>query len=79
MAKPSPVSKFVVCSVCDLPWEDHTKGRKTAPTADVCIRLLRAEILKRKTSLTWNQQPNFFASGGTAGNVTSISVAQNAV
>ena len=70
MAKPSPVSKFVVCSVCDLPWEDHTKGRKTAPTVDVCVRLLRAEILKRKNTLTWNAATS--ATQANLGNVTSI-------
>lgn len=49
MAKPTPVSKVTVCSVCDLPWDDHTKGRKTAPTADVCIRLLKAKLASRPT------------------------------
>jgi hypothetical protein len=47
MAKPKPVSKQVVCSECGLPWDEHTKGRKTDPTADVCVRLLRAELAKR--------------------------------
>lgn len=73
MAKPSPVPKSVVCSVCDLPWEDHAKGRKTAPTADVCIRLLKAKLTTRVV------YP--FTMAGTAGssiaqNVTSISAAQ---
>ena len=68
MAKPSPVSKFVVCSVCDLPWEDHTKGRKTAPDLSVCVRLLRGVILK------W-RRPVYMGATTTAtqGNLTTIS------
>ena len=48
MAKPKPVPKTVVCSVCDLPWEEHTKGRKTEPSVDVCVRLLKAELAKAR-------------------------------
>lgn len=75
MAKPAPVAKFTVCSVCGLDWERHTKDRKTAPTADVCIRLLKDELAKRPV---YQQFP--FVSGGSAisgsfGNVTPISAA----
>lgn len=74
MAKPAPVSKVVVCSVCGLPWEDHTKGRKTAPTADVCIRLLKAEIAKRPRFL---HGTGAYSSGAVtfAQNVTPITSA----
>lgn len=47
MAKPKPIAKQVVCSECGLSWDAHTKGRKTDPTPDVCIRLLKAELAKR--------------------------------
>jgi hypothetical protein len=43
---PQPRTVKVVCSDCGLPWEAHTKGRKTAPTADVCVRLLNAEVAR---------------------------------
>lgn len=74
MAKPSPVSRLTVCSVCGLDWDRHTKDRKTAPTADVCIRLLKAELAKRPS---YAQNPLF--SGGSTGmsfgNVTPINAA----
>lgn len=57
MAKPKPIPKSVVCSVCNLPWDEHTKGRKTDPTPDVCIRLLKVELSKRP-----RQQPYFSSS-----------------
>lgn len=47
MAKPKPVPKSVVCSECGLAWNRHTEGRKTDPTPDVCIRLLKADLAKR--------------------------------
>lgn len=76
MAKPTPVAKLTVCSVCGLDWERHTKDRKTAPTADVCIRLLKAELAKRPSYV---QYP-FLSSGGISGsgtfqNVTPINAA----
>ena len=46
MARPKPISKSVVCSECGLPWAKHTAGRKTDPTLDVCVRLLKAELAK---------------------------------
>lgn len=42
---PKPIFKTCVCSECGLPWEDHTtKGRKTEPTLDDCVRLLKAAL-----------------------------------
>jgi hypothetical protein len=55
MAKPKPVSKSVVCSECGLAWNRHTEGRKTDPTPDVCIRLLKADLLKRSGG--WGGSP----------------------
>ena len=74
MAKPKPVPKTVVCSICDLPWEDHTKGRKTEPTADVCIRLLKAELAKRPY---WppKQWLSTAATGTDASNVSYLNAA----
>lgn len=64
MAKPSPKAINVVCSECGLSWEKHTAGRKTAPTADVCIRLLKAELAARPR-FSSNNYPQ------TASNATS--------
>lgn len=47
MAKPKPVAKLVVCSECGLAWDRHTAGRKTDPTPDVCVGLLKADLAKR--------------------------------
>lgn len=37
MNKPSPVSKWVVCAICDLDWTSHGPD----PTLMDCIRLLK--------------------------------------
>jgi hypothetical protein len=55
MAKPQPISKFVVCSECGLPWDDHTEHGKTLQD---CIRLLKLELAKR---------PVFQSISGTTG------------
>lgn len=57
MAKPKPIARNVVCSECGLPWEKHTANRKTDPTPDVCIRLLKAALAAR---------PSFAGYGQTA-------------
>lgn len=38
MNKPTPVSKWIVCSVCDLDWNAHGPS----PTLMDCVRLLKA-------------------------------------
>lgn len=38
MNKPTPVSKWIVCSVCDLDWNAHGPN----PTLMNCISLLKA-------------------------------------
>jgi len=57
MAKPEPISKYIVCSECGLSWENHKKK-----SIDECVRLLKAELARRprlnQYGTTW-AQPNF--------------------
>lgn len=39
--KPVPVVVTTICSLCDLPWEDHGED----PTTSDCIRLLKAKVV----------------------------------
>jgi hypothetical protein len=71
MAKPKPIAKQVVCSECALPWDDHTKGRKTDPTPDVCVRLLKAELAKRPRQMPYFSSASN-AAGGTFTNVLPL-------
>ena len=41
--KPEPISKYIVCSLCGMNWDEH--GEK--PTAEKCVELLKAEMAKR--------------------------------
>lgn len=43
--KPAPVVVETRCSLCDLPWEDHSDD----PTTADCIRLLKAQLAVRPT------------------------------
>lgn len=52
MAKPKPVPRDVVCSECGLSWDDHTKDRKTDPTPDDCIRLLKLTLTQTRDALS---------------------------
>lgn len=63
MAKPSPKVIKTVCSECGLSWDDHTKGRKTAPTLDVCVRLLKVELAKPKAAPMPYYQPVISGTG----------------
>jgi hypothetical protein len=68
MAKPRPVPRDVVCSECGLPWADHTKNRKTEPTPDVCIRLLKQTLSETRQALTAATRRAFtlpYSSSGT--------------
>lgn len=40
---PKPLTVKVVCNVCGMDWKAH--GPK--PTLEACVRLLKAELLKR--------------------------------
>lgn len=69
MAKPKPVPKSVVCSECGLPWSKHTDGRKTDPTPDVCIRLLKLELAKRPAFHMASSGYTFVSPGYTSPNL----------
>jgi hypothetical protein len=60
MSKPSPVPVAIVCSECELPWDDH--GAK--PTLEDCIRLLKVERSKPSPNWYWWQSP-FYGSGAS--------------
>lgn len=47
--KPQPVTVDVRCSLCDLEWAKHGDE----PTTADCIRLLRAELRVRPTTIPW--------------------------
>lgn len=44
--KPEPKHVVTVCSVCELPWEDHGED----PTLETCVGLLAAELKKPRPS-----------------------------
>jgi hypothetical protein len=60
--KPEPVPQSVVCTACGLSWDWHEPNRGKV-TLSECVRLLRAELLKRPIQ-TW--------TNSTAGNVYTI-------
>lgn len=43
--KPTPKHIVTVCSICELPWQNHGED----PTLETCVRLLAAELKKRST------------------------------
>jgi hypothetical protein len=63
--KPEPVIITIVCSLCGQPWEAHgdqDNGEWKKPTAEDCIRLLKAELAKRPAytityPYTWQVAP----------------------
>ena len=56
MTKPSPVVVTTICSLCDEPWEDH--GDK--PTAEDCVRLLKAKLAATPAPVTILTQPPIY-------------------
>lgn len=57
MNKPSPVSKWVVCAICDLDWTSHGPD----PTLMDCIRLLKARNWTQPYS--WPTHVRYYGSG----------------
>lgn len=51
--KPQPVVVTTICSECGLAWEAH--GDK--PSTSDCIRLLKAELARRPTVITYPTYP----------------------
>jgi hypothetical protein len=47
-SRPTPKHVVTICSVCELPWEDHGDD----PTLETCVRLLAQELKKRQAP-TW--------------------------
>ena len=45
---PEPIPQYVVCSECGLSWDDHEVA-----TLEECVRLLKAELVKRPVTTTW--------------------------
>jgi hypothetical protein len=47
---PTPVPVATVCSICEMPWEEHG----TKPTLENCVALLKAALELEKLSVkTW--------------------------
>lgn len=44
---PEPIALTTICSVCGLSWSDHGE----TPTTDDCIRLLKAALAKKPTTI----------------------------
>ena len=55
--KPHPVVIKTICSLCGLDWDGHGDD----PTAEDCVRLLKAEVAKKSTPITyWTYWPNVY-------------------
>lgn len=63
MARPKPVVTKTICSECGLDWALHTKGRKTEPTPDVCIRLLKDEVQSARSRQYYSGITNCTSTG----------------
>jgi hypothetical protein len=58
----------MVCSECGLSWDSHTKGRKTAPTLETCVVLLKAQL-----ALQPSHRVFAYPSGFTTSNISLAS------
>lgn len=47
--RPEPVIVAMVCSICNLPWDEHCEDPSDQPTLMDCIRLLKARPVGGKT------------------------------
>lgn len=58
MPKPQPIPKSVICDQCGLDWGLHKKATLTE-----CVRLLKAELVKRP-QWSWTQYSGAHTSTG---------------
>lgn len=72
MAQPKKKVVSVVCTECDLPWEDHkTATSDDKPTLEDCVRLLKKELQKPR------HQPIRMIPCGSGGTTTTLGGAVN--
>lgn len=77
--RPEPVIVAMVCSICNLPWEEHCEDPSDQPTLMDCIRLLKARpvvggktvpMTTSGTHILDLTSPTIYRSSATGGKIT---------